>query len=53
MDLEGIILSEVSQERQVLYDLTMCNLEKTENDKKKTKLIETADWWLPEVGGEG
>ena len=26
MDLEGIMLSEISRERQILYDLTLCGI---------------------------
>lgn len=50
MDLEGIMLSEISQIEKDKYDLTYM-----QNPKKKKKISlihrckEQIDWWLPEV----
>ena len=34
------------RENQILYDLRY-----VQSKKKKIKLIDRTDWWLPEVGG--
>ena len=40
------MLTEISQREKDKYDLTyMWNLKK----QKQTKLVDTADWWLPEM----
>ena len=52
MDLEGIMLSEISRERQILYDLTyMWNLKKKKEHPQKRR----SDLWSLEAesGGGG
>ena len=38
MDLDGIMLSEISQKQKVPYDIT----------NKMNSLTQRTDWWLPE-----
>ena len=50
MNLEGIMLTEISQRKKILYDLTfMWNLK----TKQKASQAQRTDWRLPEVGGGG
>ena len=52
MDLEGIMLSEISQtgKRQIPHDFTyMWNLNNRTNiTKQKQSQIQRTNWWLPE-----
>lgn len=49
MDLEDIMLSEMSQtekDRYCMISLTMWNL-------KKSRLVQTEEWWLPRASDGG
>ena len=48
MDLKGIILSEVSQRRQILYDLIYMW-----SFKELTLQNQRVKWWLPGAEGNG
>ena len=55
LDLEGIMLSEISQTRKTtLYNSLYMELKKI-NDTytKKSLQIHRTDWWLPEAVGGG
>ena len=46
MKLEGIMLSEIDREKQILCDITcMWNIEKKPNLE-----IQSVEWWLPRAG---
>ena len=50
MILEGIMLTEISLRKKILYDLTyMWNL----NTKQTASQTQRTDWRLPEAGGGG
>ena len=52
MDLEGIMLCEMSQRKSVLYDFTQMQNQKTnEQTKGRNRPINAENKWLPEEGG--
>ena len=56
-DLEGIILSEISQTEKVKYHMIslICGIKKQINKQtnQPSAEIQRTDWWLPEVKAEG
>ena len=54
MDLEGIMLSEISRERQILYDLSyMWNLKKKKKKKEHPQKRRSDLWSLEAESGGG
>jgi len=48
MELEGIMLSEISQTEKGKY----CMISYMEPKKNQTHTKQRTDWWLPEVGSK-
>ena len=56
MDLEGIVLSEISQtekDRYCMISLTCGILKKTKTKKLNSSELQRIDWWWPEAGCNG
>ena len=53
MDLESIIVSEISQAEKDKYHMVSLIREISKNQTKPSSWTQRGDWWLLEVGGEG
>ena len=53
MDIEGIMLSEMSKKDKYCMISLVCGIFKNLKKKKKPTSSQRMDWWLPEAMGKG